>query len=186
MSTETETDSPFVTNMDLFLHKDNHKIIVNTDDSYYVTAITPDQGISVQGFSPDEIKDSQAKDPDLKFILDWLQNKKTPSESALFLASPAAKSFWINKDMFFLDDHGILKNIPKKQENQTRLVVPISLRETVLQLNHELPSAGHQGTERTMAKIKVKYHWYNMSRDIRNFVLTCDVCSKHKKTIETC
>ena len=72
----TETDSPFVTNMDLFLH--NHKIIVNTENSYHVTAITPDQGISVQEFLPEEIKDSQAKDPDLKFILNWLKTRKHP------------------------------------------------------------------------------------------------------------
>jgi hypothetical protein len=37
------------------------------------------------------------------------------------------------------------------------------LRETVMELCHELPSAGHKGTERTLSKIKDKFHWYNMS-----------------------
>lgn len=44
-----------------------------------------------------------------------------------------------------------------------------------------MTSAGHPGTERTLSKVKDKYHWYNMSRDIRTFVLTCEVCSKYKK-----
>jgi hypothetical protein len=39
----------------------------------------------------------------------------------------------------------------------------------------------HLFIERTLSKIKDKFHWYNMSRDIRTFVLTCEVCSKHKK-----
>ena len=83
--------------------------------------------------------------------------------------------------MFFLDEHGVLRNIPKKGGARTRLVIPAKLRETVMELCHELPSAGHQGTERTLSKVKDRYHWYNMSRDIRTFVLTCEICSKHKK-----
>jgi hypothetical protein len=139
----------------------------------------------------------------------------------------------INKQMFFLDKHRVLRNTPKKDGAHTRLVIPVKLRETVIELCHELPSAGHQGTERTLSRIKDKFHWYpnraknlliaacavisvvcdgsgihsvhfvnwstimstertlsrikdkfhwyNMSRDIRTFVLTCEVCSKHKK-----
>ena len=48
-----------------------------------------------------------------------------------------------------------------------------------MELCHDLPSDEHQGTGRTLSKIKDKFHWY-MSRDIRTFVLTCEVCSKHK------
>ena len=76
----------------------------------------------------------------------------------------------------------LLRNIRKKEGARPRLVIPPKLRETVMELSHELPSAGHQGTGRTLSKVKDKYHWYNMSRDIRTFVLTCEVCSKHKKS----
>ena len=82
---------------------------------------------------------------------------------------------------FFLDENGVLRNTPNKEGARTRLVIPAKLRETVMELCYELPSAGHQGTERTLFKVKDKYHWYNMSRDIRTFVLTCEVCSKHNK-----
>jgi hypothetical protein len=114
-------------------------------------------------------------------ILNFLKNQVEPEGNELFLSSPGAKSYWINIQMFFLDKHGVLRNTPKKDGARTRLVIPVKLRETVIELCHELPSAGHQGTERTFSKIKDKFHWYNMSRDIRTFVLTCEVCSKHKK-----
>ncbi|VDI62765.1 Hypothetical predicted protein [Mytilus galloprovincialis] len=32
-----------------------------------------------------------------------------------------------------------------------------------------------------MSKIKDKYHWYNMTKDINLFVLSCDTCNKNKK-----
>ena len=78
--------------------------------------------VTSMGFSPDEIKDNQTKDPDLKFILNWLKNKETTNENELFPDSPAAKSFWINKDMFFLDDHGLrsyVKDVP--HQNRPKL-----------------------------------------------------------------
>ena len=173
----------FTTGIQLVMNKSEQRIIVETDTCHRVTAISPDEGIAIQGFSIDEIKEAQERDPDLQLILKWFKDKTKPTDNELFLASPATKSFWINRNMFFVDDNGILRNIPKKEGNQKRLVVPVTLRQTVLEFSHELPSAGHQGTERTMAKVKAKYHWYNMSRDIRNFVLTCDICSKNKKPL---
>ncbi|VDI28768.1 Hypothetical predicted protein [Mytilus galloprovincialis] len=115
------------------------------------------------------------------FILPYLKDGCEPISNDLFLAPPAAKSHWINKERFFLDDNGILKSQPKTEGANTRLVVPASLRQTVMELCHELPSAGHQGVSRTMSKIKDKYHWYNMTKDINLFVLSCDTCNKNKK-----
>ncbi|VDI61435.1 Hypothetical predicted protein [Mytilus galloprovincialis] len=115
------------------------------------------------------------------FILPYLKDGCEPLSNDLFLAPPAAKSHWINKERFFLDDNGILKSQPKTEGANTRLVVPASLRQTVMELCHELPSAGHQGVSRTMSKIKDKYHWYNMTKDINLFVLSCDTCNKNKK-----
>ncbi|VDI22537.1 Hypothetical predicted protein [Mytilus galloprovincialis] len=50
-----------------------------------------------------------------------------------------------------------------------------------MELCHELPSAGHQGMVRTMAKVKTRYQWYRMTSDIKAFVATCSVCNKNKK-----
>jgi DNA-binding transcriptional regulator/RsmH inhibitor MraZ len=41
----------------------------------------------------------------------------------------------------------LLRNIRKKEGARMRLVIPAKFRETVMELCHELPSAGHQGTE---------------------------------------
>ena len=50
-----------------------------------------------------------------------------------------------------------------------------------MEMCHILPSAGHQGISRTVAKIREKYYWYSMTEEIHSFVVTCEVCNKNKK-----
>ena len=50
-----------------------------------------------------------------------------------------------------------------------------------MQWHHDIPSAAHQGVARTKAKLREKFFWYQMSKDIESYVLSCDVCSRNKK-----
>ena len=156
-------------------------IAVTSEGIIQITAISEDDGIAFQGFTMGDIGLAQWEDPDLRLILNFLKYPMEPEESKLFLSSPGVKSYWINKQMLFLDKHGVLRNTPKKEGARTRFVIPAKLRETVMELCRGLPSAGHQGTERSLSKVNDTCHWYNMSRDIRTFVLTCEVCNKHTK-----
>ncbi len=135
----------------------------------------------MSGFTPAELKEEQEKDPDLAFILNWLKNDQEPPENELFLASPAAKNYWVNKELYYLDEDGVLFNLPKNEGKDHRLVVPSTLTKLVLELCHELPSAGHQGVSRTRLRVKHRYYWYNMTTEIRQFVASCEVCNHNKK-----
>ncbi|VDI27329.1 Hypothetical predicted protein [Mytilus galloprovincialis] len=144
-----------------------------------VNAIT-ETGIEASTYSPEQLRDYQSKDPDLELILVWFRDKTEPSEATIFRCSPIAKKYWINKDMFYLDDNGILRNLDKK-DRTPRLVVPRDLVEQVISLCHDIPAAGHQGMNRTTLRIKAKYQWYGMTQKIRDFVKTCSTCNLHKK-----
>ncbi|VDI13362.1 Hypothetical predicted protein [Mytilus galloprovincialis] len=133
-----------------------------------VNAIT-ETGIEASTYSPEQLRDYQSKDPDLELILVWFRDKTEPSEATIFRCSPIAKKYWINKDMFYLDDNGILRNLDKK-DRTPRLVVPRDLVEQVISLCHDIPAAGHQGMNRTTLRIKAKYQWYGMTQKIRDFV----------------
>lgn len=63
----------------------------------------------------------QSKDPDLHLILHWLKNNEEPAETDLFLADQAAKKYFVNREQFFLDRDGVLRN--KSKNNLTKLVV---------------------------------------------------------------
>ena len=45
-------------------------------------------------------------------------------------------------------------------------VVPDSLKEEIMSLNHDLPLTGHMAIVKTVARIRNSYIWYKMNEDI--------------------
>ncbi|VDI25780.1 Hypothetical predicted protein [Mytilus galloprovincialis] len=80
-------------------------------------------------------------DPNLELILVWLRDKTEPSEATIFRCSPIAKKYWINKDMFYLDDNGKLdppwKGPGLVCAKLSSYVYKIKLQKTVLTINHD-------------------------------------------------
>ena len=122
------------------------------------------------GLTPDELNLCQSLDTDLAFIFAWLEGEMEPEEGELFLASPAVKNYHINRNLFFLDDHKVLWKKSGEEGEKRLLVVPRELRQEVLRLCHDVPAAGHQGMDRTKARLKDRFCWYGMSRDAENYV----------------
>lgn len=66
-------------------------------------------------------------------------------------------------------------------EGRTHLCVPKPLCTEILTEIHELLSyAAHGGFAKTYNRVASIYYWPRMSRDIKAFVSTCDVCQKMK------
>ena len=59
-------------------------------------------------------------------------------------------------------------------------VPPGVLRREAVRLNHDDPHAGHFGYLRTLELIRRKYYWPGISRDIKEYVDTCDTCHRIK------
>lgn len=63
----------------------------------------------------------------------------------------------------------------------TRLCVPKDLRVEVMQEAHNtIMESAHGGYFKTYNQISTTYYWPRMSRDIKIFVNTCDICQKTK------
>ncbi|CAI5470588.1 unnamed protein product [Closterium sp. Yama58-4] len=61
------------------------------------------------------------------------------------------------------------------------------LRQILLEEFHDVPYAGHFGSNKTLAGIAKYYYWPRMAADVQQFVTSCDTCqrmksSKQKKT----
>lgn len=54
--------------------------------------------------------------------------------------------------------------------------------EIILKDNHDAILAGHFGAKRTLRKIKDKYKWTGMTKDVKNYVKRCEKCQKNKHT----
>lgn len=64
---------------------------------------------------------------------------------------------------------------------EDRLYVPSKdLRLSILRQFHDLPSAGHQGSRRTLEKICRDYFWPSIREDTIRYVTSCDSCQRHK------
>lgn len=57
-----------------------------------------------------------------------------------------------------------------------RLVVPVPMRERVLQLGHSVPWAGHLGQKKTLARIASRFHWPRLYMDVVDFCKSCPEC----------
>ena len=133
------------------------------------------------GYSADEIKNAQSADTDISIIYDWLDTGKTPTEGELFLSSPAAKSYWLDRQLFSIDKSGLLWKSKKDGSDKLLLVIPDSLKPDILSLCHDTQDSGHQGIERTLLRVKDKYYWYGRKPEIQNYIAKCADCNKNKK-----
>jgi transposase InsO family protein len=55
-----------------------------------------------------------------------------------------------------------------------------ALRSVLLQQHHDDPIAGHFGVARTTELLRRKFYWPGMTRDIAEYVATCDTCQLRK------
>jgi len=82
----------------------------------------------------------------------------------------------------YLLDNGILY---KKHKGKKLLVIPEQKLNQILKATHDHPLAGHAGINNTISRLKEKYYWKTMYKDINNYIKTCDICQKRRLEKET-
>ena len=105
-----------------------------------------------------------------------------------FLSSMMADASWTKEEalqirkksyQYFLKG-GFLWRHPKRRTGMPRRVVVKKDDQTTLMSEfHESPWAGHRGTWATFEKLKEKYWWPSMYKDVLHFVSTCESCQVH-------
>ncbi|CAI7884366.1 unnamed protein product [Closterium sp. NIES-54] len=56
------------------------------------------------------------------------------------------------------------------------------LRQILLEEFHDVPYAGHFGSNKTLAGIAKYYYWPQMAADVQQFVTSCDTCQRMKSS----
>ena len=75
---------------------------------------------------------------------------------------------------------GVLYKKGGRGARQWLLAIPRSLRLDVVRGCHEDPSSGHEGQEKTLARVSARFWWPGMGRYIRHFVRSCAYCQARK------
>ena len=73
-----------------------------------------------------------------------------------------------------------------------RLYIPpaAKLRQTLLELHHDDPLAGHFGERRTSELLKMNFHWERIDQEVKDYVKGCAICQsvaspRHKSIWQT-
>lgn len=132
-----------------------------------------------------------------------------PTESTVFTSVNTLKTFCIDKKINELSVRNFVKAYPYRHLkfenirlifrfifNQSKIHITfyhnqitdkLSKREIDAILNeyHSTPTGGHKGIRKTYKKIKTRYKWENMYKDIKTFVSSCEHCQRNKQAKST-
>ncbi|XP_060085241.1 uncharacterized protein LOC132564610 [Ylistrum balloti] len=127
--------------------------------------------------SLDRLKNLQLKDKVLSVVVGWKESGQRPLWEDISSCSPAVKHFWSRWD-------GVLY---RRFENvgglsyEWQIVLPEVLRKSVLRELHNSETAGYLGIAKTFGKVRARYYWCGLRRDVEHWCRACDVCARRKR-----
>ena len=135
-------------------------------------------------YSSGDLQKSQAEDPDIAPLVSWLELEDgKPTRDQVASESSAVRNLWLQWDQLVLSKGVLCRkwHSPKKKiPPHLQLVVPRSLKDTVLESLHCGLTAGHLGVKKTISKVKKSFYWYRMKESIRTWIKNCTVCGARK------
>jgi len=134
---------------------------------------------------PAEIKAAQTADPCIGQLAKWVQKLEKPPYQEIQGAEPTLKYYWARFEQL-LERNGLiyLRTYDETGEPTTRLLIPEQLRGEILTEAHNAKVAGHLGEEKTLGRLRTRFHWKGMKKDVQNWIRHCPQCERvksHKK-----
>ncbi len=128
----------------------------------------------------DEVQQLQESDNELKPIRDWLTEAKEPTVAEMTVWTQATRAYWSQRENMYLHEEVLYRQLvgPRGNEVRRQLLVPKGMKEDVLQTAHDLN--GHFAVQKTAEKIRQKYYWYHLVRDVRQWCGSCIPCGATK------
>jgi len=122
---------------------------------------------------------AQQSDPVLSAVLRQMALKEAPSHTSNWRRFPLKRyqQIW---SQLTIHDSVLYRKVktPTMQEEKLLLIVPKSLQRQLLMNAHD--KAGHQGADRTMARLSEAAYWVGMGKDVNNYCYHCVTCQRTK------
>lgn len=77
------------------------------------------------------------------------------------------------------------EGVENEEDSLWRIWLPKSLSEKVIRSCHNSDSSCHGGFQKTLSRIRSKYFWPSMVKDVKLFVQNCDICKSIKYPNQT-
>lgn len=158
--------------------------VQNCDEESTLTVLVSRLGEEVNsGEELFDITTEQASCPEVVAIRHWLIHGALPKVWTGEGGRRSTLQYHLTRKVGgFLERNGVLWIIRKgdKLQENRRLVVPVSIRRTLVYAQHDLPTGGHRGWEKTYQALKLRYWWPGMRGDVQGYVESCPVCQRVK------
>ncbi|CAB3978637.1 Retrovirus-related Pol poly from transposon [Paramuricea clavata] len=133
--------------------------------------------------SKEELRNKQLQDPHIGPIMRWLaQSSQRPEWGNISTESEETKVLWAQWDSLTLRENILYRvwETLNAKDVALQLVVPKSLRDTVLRQSHDCVTSGHFGISKTLAKVKQGFYWIGCRNDVKTWCKQCDLCNSRK------
>uniref|UniRef100_A0A3P8RRT6 Gypsy retrotransposon integrase-like protein 1 n=1 Tax=Amphiprion percula TaxID=161767 RepID=A0A3P8RRT6_AMPPE len=137
--------------------------------------------VTVPLFSEEELKKHQEADPNISHVIQLLEAGVNAPHN---IKADASDIKLMLKEWKRLEIRNGLLCRRRQCDQQTtyQLVLPSSLRPTVLKLLHD--DMGHMGWERTHDLVRSRFYWPKLAADIENKIKNCGRCVRRKSQPE--
>ncbi|KAJ8348856.1 hypothetical protein SKAU_G00274450 [Synaphobranchus kaupii] len=121
-------------------------------------------------------------DSTLGKVRSWLEVGQRPERSVVSAESPEVKSYYSLYSSLVQRDGLLYRRwqAPGRGSDILQLLVPRALRPDVLRLVHGSVGAGHFGNNKTLHRLRGKFHWPGCRHDVELHVHCCDSCTAQK------
>ncbi|KAN0009588.1 hypothetical protein ACTFIU_006883 [Dictyostelium citrinum] len=147
---------------------------------YTVTSVSSNE--ELLEFSKECIERELNKEPFCKAMREYLDNGSLPEEPGIGREILLESEFYCVMDDYLCRGTKHIQSSKKSKFTGFQIVIPKTMIVMVLKMFHECKLlGGHFGFIKTLNKIKERFYWRGMIKDIKHYTQQCNVCLSIKR-----
>ena len=129
-----------------------------------------------------ELRTAQTDDQDVMTVKKWVEQGSRPQHKDIAGAGYFLKSLWGQFDRLEIRDNLLVRRWDVLGTNMVywQAITPLSQRRNVLRYSHDIKASGHLGIKKTLHRIRQRYYWPGLQRDVKIYVNGCETCARRK------
>ncbi|MCG8033357.1 MAG: DDE-type integrase/transposase/recombinase, partial [Candidatus Thiodiazotropha taylori] len=134
------------------------------------------------GWEPSTVRHQQLSDPVINPIMVAVESQSRPEWHSISETTSHTKTLWRQWDRLIISSGMLYRKwvTDELRETKYQLVVPQTLQHDILTNYHDIPSAGHLGTDKMLSRIQDHFYWPAMRDKIDLYCRQCDNCQSRK------
>ena len=131
-------------------------------------------------FDLQTFKVQQDHDPVTAEVKTWVEQGHRPTFENISFTGVEVKFLWGQFDSLCIQNSLLVRKLESEFSKKCQVYVPTSLRGQVLEECHSSKTSSHLGRRKSFFRLKQKFIWPGMRRDMDDFVSTCQICQSFK------